>query len=66
MHKIHRIVKINLKYETINELNYFPLNISTYNFWQHNKLCEFTALEHKFKRWFNIHKTFLKISGIQK
>ena len=35
-------------------------------FWLHNNLCEFTALEHKIKRWFLYSKTGLKISGIQK
>ena len=40
-------------------------------FWLHNNLCEFLALEQKFKRWFcTKNKLFyslvLKISGIQK
>ena len=38
----------------------------TQAFWIHNNLCEFTALAHKFKRWFLTQKLFvLKISGIQ-
>ena len=39
-------------------------------FWLHNNLCDFTALEHKFKRWFCTQKMVLnvrlKITCIQK
>jgi hypothetical protein len=28
-------------------------------FWQHNNLCEFTAIEHRFKRWFCTQKPVL-------
>ena len=35
-------------------------------FWVHNSLCEFTALEHKFKSWFGTQTFILKIYGIQK
>ena len=30
--------------------------------WLHNNLCEFTELEHKFKRWLSTQKTALKIN----
>ena len=34
----------------------FNTNISHQLFWLHNNLCELTALEHKFRRWFCTQK----------